>query len=236
MSLNSSGKWCSFPKELSLWTIKPWLTLFRKLLYWRTRRSYRHSIISTLTILQSASCFQHFLLSIYNPVSQLNIITLFYSYPLCVLGSLVSIRAAQYLKIKKYFKNGQKILMKNSWKCCVFVKIEFLDKNLTFRIVWNGWTCKKSQETKVVNPAICVKCEKCGQRFIERKTKPYSSKLCKICCSSENRENPENPSFDTNEEVIDVPSEDNDSSDDNLDYLDGNFYMLNTLTHQILKL
>ena len=98
----------------------------------------------------------------------------------------------------------------------------------------NGWTCKKSQETKVVNPAICVKCEKCGQRFIERKTKPNSSKLCKICCSSENRENPE--SFDTNEEVIDVPSEDNDSSDDNLDYLDGNFYMLNTLTHQILKL
>ena len=32
-------------------------------------------LFSTLTILQSASCFQHFLLSIYNPVSQLNFIS-----------------------------------------------------------------------------------------------------------------------------------------------------------------
>ena len=27
---------------------------------------------------------------------------------------------------------------KNSWKCWGFVKIEFLDKNLTFRIVWSN--------------------------------------------------------------------------------------------------
>ena len=34
-------------------------------------------------------------------------------------------------------KNCQKkIWVKNSWKCWGFVKIEFLDKNLTFRIVW----------------------------------------------------------------------------------------------------
>ena len=30
----------------------------------------------------------------------------------------------------------KKNLVKNSWKCWGFVKIEFLDKNLTFRIVW----------------------------------------------------------------------------------------------------
>ena len=30
----------------------------------------------------------------------------------------------------------KKIRVKNSWKCWGFVKIEFLDKNLTFRIVW----------------------------------------------------------------------------------------------------
>ena len=35
-------------------------------------------------------------------------------------------------------KNCQKKFgVKNSWKCWGFVKIEFLDKNLTFRIVWN---------------------------------------------------------------------------------------------------
>ena len=54
-----------------------WLKLFRKLLYWRPRRSYRHSIISTLTILQSASCFQHFFVVKYNPVSQLKFMLLF---------------------------------------------------------------------------------------------------------------------------------------------------------------
>ena len=31
----------------------------------------------------------------------------------------------------------KKIWVKNSWKCWSFVKIEFLDKNLTFRIVWH---------------------------------------------------------------------------------------------------
>ena len=35
-------------------------------------------------------------------------------------------------------KNCQKNWMKNSWKCWGFVKIEFLDKNLTFRIVWGS--------------------------------------------------------------------------------------------------
>ena len=34
-------------------------------------------------------------------------------------------------------KNCQKKWVKNSWKWWGFVKIEFLDKNLTFRIVWN---------------------------------------------------------------------------------------------------
>ena len=33
-------------------------------------------------------------------------------------------------------KLSKKIGVKNSWKCWGFVKIEFLDKNLTFRIVW----------------------------------------------------------------------------------------------------
>ena len=32
-------------------------------------------------------------------------------------------------------KIGKKIWVKNLWKCWSFVKIEFLDKNLTFRIV-----------------------------------------------------------------------------------------------------
>ena len=42
-------------------------------------------------------------------------------------------------------KNCQKIRLKNSWKCWGFVKMEFLDKNLNFRIVcsqrkiWNSW-------------------------------------------------------------------------------------------------
>ena len=30
----------------------------------------------------------------------------------------------------------KKIWVKNSWKCWGFVNVEFLDKNLTFRIVW----------------------------------------------------------------------------------------------------
>ena len=33
-------------------------------------------------------------------------------------------------------KLSKKIWVKNSWKCWGFVKIEFLDKNLTIRIVW----------------------------------------------------------------------------------------------------
>ena len=38
---------------------------------------------------------------------------------------------------------AKKIWVKNSWKCWGFVKIEFLDKNLTFRIVCDGyyWWC-----------------------------------------------------------------------------------------------
>ena len=34
-------------------------------------------------------------------------------------------------------KNFKKFVVKNSWKCWGFVKIDFLDKNLTFRIVWS---------------------------------------------------------------------------------------------------
>merc|ERR1711976_656179 len=66
-----------------------WLKLFRKLLYRRPRRSYRHSIISTLTILQSASCFQHFFVVKYNPVSQLKFMLLFIeSIGPCFLSTL----------------------------------------------------------------------------------------------------------------------------------------------------
>ena len=36
-------------------------------------------------------------------------------------------------------KIGKKNLVKNSWKCWGFVKIEFLDKNLTLRILIRNW-------------------------------------------------------------------------------------------------
>ena len=39
--------------------------------------------------------------------------------------------------------------VKNSWKCCDFVKIEFLDKNLTFRIVWKKWDFSKNFKHRV---------------------------------------------------------------------------------------
>ena len=35
----------------------------------------------------------------------------------------------------------KKFGVETSWKCWGFVKIEFLDKNLTFRIVWFGLVC-----------------------------------------------------------------------------------------------
>ena len=44
----------------------------------------------------------------------------------------------------------KKFWVKNSWKCWCFVKIEFLDKNLTFRIVCSGG--------EVVNPKIRIYC------------------------------------------------------------------------------
>ena len=43
----------------------------------------------------------------------------------------------------------KKIWEKNSWKCWGFVKIEFLDKNLTFRIVW-------SYKTLRINPSEMI--------------------------------------------------------------------------------
>ena len=46
----------------------------------------------------------------------------------------------------------KKIWMKNTWKCWGFVKIEFLDKNLTFRIVWKWKKQHFLGESNTVSP------------------------------------------------------------------------------------
>ena len=76
------------------------------------------------------------------------------------------------------------------------------------------------KEPKIVDSAI-RKCKKCDRYIMESKVN--SSKLCKICCPSsaaqpitgkllegttEKSEKPDEQSFDTNNEVIDVPTED----------------------------
>ena len=120
--------------------------------------------------------------------------------------------------------------------------------HMHFRNDQNG---TKSQETtkKIVRSAI-QKCQKCDRYFMESKpdlSKPLllRSKLCTTCNAkpfvvslhSGIRNNLEKQSFDLDhsdeEEVIDVPSADCNSSDDNLDYLDG--MSIHIFTHYLLN-
>ena len=126
---------------------------------------------------------------------------------------------------------------------CVLCDKELLERSgifihlsrVHFRNDQNG-TKDGREEPKIVKSAI-LKCEKCSRYFMENnENKANSSKLCKICSPLQPfvvplhmgiRENPEKKSFDPEEEeVIDVPSEDHDSSDDNFDYLDGKFILI----------
>ena len=59
----------------------------------------------------------------------------------------------------------KKIWVKNSWKCWGFVKIEFLDKNLTFRIV-----CIEDKVWfRVFFPGLCMQD---GDLDVDEDTKP----------------------------------------------------------------
>ena len=54
-------------------------------------------------------------------------------------------------------KNVKKIWGENSWKCWGFVKIEFLDKNLTFLIVWSGGPYLQKINIFKIGPTLLIR-------------------------------------------------------------------------------
>ena len=161
---------------------------------------------------------------------------------------------SQYIKknVKEHSRSGKQ----RETFTCILCDKELMSRksiflhlsHMHFRNDQNG---TKSQETtkKIVRSAI-QKCQKCDRYFMESKpdlSKPLllRSKLCTTCNAkpfvvslhSGIRNNLEKQSFDLDhsdeEEVIDVPSADCNSSDDNLDYLDG--MSIHIFTHYLLN-
>ena len=93
-AFKSFGKWCSFPQEFEATREKItqdtnyYLQLTqRKEKHTKKRKNIANFYVTRNIILQSASCFQHFLLSNINPVSQSTQLTLSRNFPFSVLNT-----------------------------------------------------------------------------------------------------------------------------------------------------
>ena len=93
-AFKSFGKWCSFPQEFEATREKItqdtnyYLQLTqRKEKHTKKRKNIANFYVTRNIILQSASCFQHFLLSNINPVSQSTQLTISRNFPFSVLNT-----------------------------------------------------------------------------------------------------------------------------------------------------